>query len=144
MAILNKHHERPKRLYTNRDGFVALVSVLVLGAVGLDLAVSLLMLGLDTGRTALTYSQAVQASGLASACADAGLSQLKAAVACEADGNLQVGSGSCDFTAAVAGGYACQLTATGTVQNVVRHVQVNLSQVDPSLTVASWRPINHD
>lgn len=142
--MLNKPHAHPKRLYTNRDGFVALVSVLVLGAVGLDLAVSLLMLGLDTGRTALAYTQAVQASGLASACADAGLSELKAAVACEADGNLQFGSGTCEFTAAVGGGYACQLTATGTVENVVRHMQVNLSQVDPSLTVANWRQINND
>jgi len=61
----------------NKKGYVVLLSILIVGAVGMAVTVSLLLLGLGSSRTSFAYEQSGYAKSLASACAEEALQQVR-------------------------------------------------------------------
>jgi prepilin-type N-terminal cleavage/methylation domain-containing protein len=61
----------------NSTGYVALITVLVLGAVGAAVAATLVLLGLSSSRTSFALEQSNQAKALANACAEEALQQIR-------------------------------------------------------------------
>jgi hypothetical protein len=127
-------------MHKHPDGFVTLISVLILGAVGLAVAVSLMLLGVDSSRTSLSLEQSLQARGLADACVETALQQIRTNNAFTGTANLTFGAGTCTYTVTNTGGTTRSITTSGTVDTIVRRVSVSLSAVAP-VTISLWQEV---
>lgn len=127
----------PKRV----KGYITLLSVLVVGAVGVSLTVSLLLLGLGSSRTSFAVEQSNQAKGLANACAEEALERIREATSFTGSGNLSLGSGSCTYSVTNQGGQNRTVTTTGTVGTLVRKVSILVSAITPAILISSWQEV---
>ena len=123
----------------NTQGFAILFSVLIVGAVGLFVASSLLLLGVDTHRTSFSVIQSSQALGLADACAEEALEQIFENNAYTEPGNLTLSTGSCSYTVTNTGGSTRSITTTGTVGTIVRKTTLTVTSILPTITVSTWQ-----
>lgn len=122
-------------------GYIALITVLVTGAIGAAIAVSLLLLGLGSSRTSFSLEQSNQAKALANACAEEALQQIRDSVPFEGTGSLTLGQGTCSYTVTKLTGQNRTIIATGTVGIVVRKVSIALDQITPSINITSWQEV---
>ena len=122
-------------------GFITLVTVLVVGVVGLSIATSVILLGVGISKTGIAVQASHQARALAVACGEEALQQIRNSTDFSGSGNLSLGQGSCSYTVAVGSGEARTITATGTVSTVVRKVNIIISQINPTITVSSWQEV---
>ena len=123
------------------NGFIALMSVLVMGAVGVSLMVSVLLLGLGSSRTGFAVEQSGQARALANACAEEGLEQIREVTAFTGSGGLSLGHGNCTYTVSNTGGENRTVTTIGTVGSVVRKISISVTAINPLIIIASWREV---
>lgn len=122
-----------------RAGYVTLLAVLIMGAASLIIGVTLLIGGVDSQRSALAAQQSAQARGLADACAEEALQRIHENTSFTGSDGLTEGQGACTFTVADAGGGARTVTAAGTVENVVRKIEVHATIGVSSISIISWQ-----
>lgn len=131
-------------LYDNHNmnkGFITLISVLIVGAIGTAIAVSLILLGLSSSRTSFAIEQSNQAKALANSCAEEALQQIRDSTPYTGSGNLSFGQGTCSYTVTSQGGQNRTITASGTVGTIVRKVQVVINTITPLIGVVSWQEL---
>lgn len=128
---------RTKKRYNNK-GYITLVSVLVVGAVGVAIATSLILLGLGSTRSSFANEQSEQAKALANACAEEGLQQIHDAASYTGTGNLTFGQGTCTYTVTSQGGQNRTIAASGSVGTIIRKVNVIINTISPAIQVVSW------
>ena len=128
-------------LHHYAKGFATLVSVLLVGVLGLAISVSLLLLGLNSSRTSFAREQSYQSKALADACAEEALQQIRDATSFTGSGALTVGQGSCSYTVTSQGGSNRTMTAVGTVASMTRRVRVVIDQTNPVINVTSWQEV---
>ena len=132
-----------KKWYNNNGGYITLVSVLVVGAVGVAIATSLILLGVGSSRTSFAIEQSNQAKGLANACAEEALEQIRDSTPFTGTDNLTLGQGTCSYTVTSQGGQNRTITASGTVSTVVRKVKIIINTINPTITVTSWQELDN-
>mgnify|MGYP001563863367 FL=1 len=120
-------------------GFITLISVLVVGAVGVAITLSMILLGLGSSRTSFALEQSNQAKALANACAEEAMQQIRDSTPFTGSGNLTLGQGTCSYTVTNTGGQNRTITSTGTVGTIVRKSTVIINQINPSILVTSWQ-----
>ena len=125
----------------NRDGYATLMSVLVVGAIGIAITTSLLLLGIGSLRTSFSEDQSGQARAFANACAEEGLRQIRHTAAFTGTGNLSLGQGTCSYTVTSQGGENRTVTASGLVGTVTRKVKAIINAINPSLQTVSWQEV---
>jgi type II secretory pathway component PulK len=124
-----------------QEGYVALISVLIVGAAALAIALALLTTGLDMQRSALVSQQSTQARGLADACIEEALQQIYTTASFTGTSNISQGQGSCSYTVTNSGGSNRVVDATGTVSGVVRKVKVYVTITSSSISITSWQEV---
>lgn len=124
-----------------QSGYITLLSILVVGAVGVSISVSLLLLGLGNSRTGLSLQQMYQAKALADACAEEALIEVQSSVSFAGSGSLAIGRGTCSYSVTNQGGQNRTVTAMGTIGTIVRKTEVVLSKITPNIAVASWQEV---
>ncbi|MBP9864404.1 hypothetical protein KBC54_03075 [Patescibacteria group bacterium] len=122
-------------------GYIALMSVLIVGAVSTAIASTLIILGVGFSRSSFVFQQSAQAMALAQACAEEGLQQIRDNTAYTGTGTLTLGAGSCSYTVANTGGTTRTVVTSGTVGTVVRKVSVAISGYSPRIVVTSWQEV---
>jgi len=122
-------------------GYITLISVLVIGAVGLAITISLILLGLGSSRTSFALEQSNQAKALTNACAEEAMQQIRDSMSFTGNGNLSLGQGTCNYTVTSQGGQNRTITALGTVGTIVRKVKIIISKINPTITVTSWQEV---
>lgn len=128
-------------LHRFAKGFTTLVSVLLVGVLGLAISVSLLLLGLASSRTSFAQEQSYQAKALADACAEEALQQIHDSTPFTGSGSLTLGQGSCTYTVTSQGGSNRTITAVGTVSSMTRRVRVIIDSINPAINVTSWQEV---
>jgi hypothetical protein len=108
---------------TRKKGYVTLISVLIVGAVGIAIAVSLILLGLGSSRNSLVLQQSIQAKALANSCAEEALQILVDSPSFSGNGTLTIDNNACSYTV-TPGGFDTTVTASGTVGAIVRKINV--------------------
>jgi hypothetical protein len=149
MNILNKtlNDAFPKKLKsyklqaTSCRGFITLVSVLVIGAVGVAITASIILLGLGSSRTSFAVEQSSQAKALTNACAEEALQQIRDLTSFTGSGNLILGQGTCSYTVTSQGGQNRTIIASGTVGTIVRKTTVIIDKINPTIQVVSWQEV---
>lgn len=122
-------------------GFVTLISVLAVGAVGIAIAVSLLLLGVGNSRTSFAYEQSNQAKALANACAEEALQQIRNSTPFTGSDSLSLGQGACSYTVTSQGGQNRTISTTGDVGTIVRKVKIVIDTINPIIQVVSWQEV---
>jgi hypothetical protein len=127
-------------LRTAQGGFMVLLAVLVVGAVALAVALSLLRGGADIQRSTLATQQAAQARQLADACAEEALAQIQSLSTFTGTATVTLGAGSCTYTVTSPGGTTRTITTSGTVNGNVRKLQLSAT-IGTSISVTSWQDV---
>jgi len=122
----------------SEHGYIALITVLIIGAVSTAIATGLLLLGADAQRGSVTGQGSIQARGLAMACTDEALQQLHNNTFYIGSGNLTLGQGTCSYSVTNNSGNRL-ITVSGTVNGVVRRVQVYVTIGSSSISITSWQ-----
>ncbi len=127
-----KHQSRQR-------GYVVLISVLVISVVGLAVASTLMTLGISSAQTSLSGQQSAEARGLADACAEYALNQLRMDSGYAGGETLQLGQGTCDILPIQGSGNEDRvIQTTGTVDRTVRKVEAHIAQLLPVTQLDSW------
>jgi len=124
-----------------RDGYIALITVIVVGAVGVAVGVSLLLLGLSSSRTGFAVEQSAKARSLANACAENALQLIHDSVPYTGTANLSLDDGTCSSTVTAGVGQNRTIVVTGTVGTVIRKINISVTQITPTISVSSWLEI---
>jgi hypothetical protein len=136
---MNRLCRSPNQRHKAQRGFTTLVSVLILTAIGVVAAQTLLLLGLASSRSSLELEQSNQAKAFANACSEQALQLIRNSPAIPAPLNLTLGFGTC--TATVSGnGQQRTINATGTVKTITRKVTVQVSRRVP-IAISSWQEV---
>jgi hypothetical protein len=122
-------------------GYIALMAILIVGAVALSVGLALLTTGTDSQRSALVSQRSTQARSLANACAEEALQQIYALASFTGTNNLTLGQGSCTYTVTNTGGNNRLIDTVGTVDDVVRKVKVYVTITSSSLSITSWQEV---
>jgi hypothetical protein len=125
----------------NPRGYVALLAVLVVGAIGIAVVTSVLLLGLGASRTSAAVERSDQAKGLANACAEEGLREIRASFSFTGGAGLSFGNGSCTYTVTSGTGPRRTVQATGTAGTVIRKVEVEVRRQNPLIVIDSWQEV---
>lgn len=120
-------------------GFIALISVLVVGAIVIAIALSLLLLGIGNSRTSFAIEQSYQAKSLANACVEEALQKIRDSTPFTGGGNLAFGRGACAYTVTSQGAQNRTIIASGAVGTIIRKVKVIINKINPDIIVVSWQ-----
>lgn len=135
---MSKHS--PHRLHCAK-GFVSLLAVIIVGAIGLSIAVALLLNGVNALRFSFSGEQSAQARALADACAEHALGIIRGQTSYTGNGSLSLGNGICTYTVSSQGAQNRTITATGTVGTLVRKVRITLDKITPDIELTSWQEV---
>lgn len=136
--------KKSKKCYnTQQSGYITLVSVLVVGAVGMAIAVSLILLGLGSSRTSFALEQSNQAKALTNACAEEALQQVRDSTSFTGTDNLTLGQGTCTYTVTHNGGQNRTIISSGTVGTIIRKVEVIIDTINPQINITSWQEVGN-
>ena len=124
-----------------KKGYVLLISVLIIGAVSSAIAVAMLNLGSGITTSGIYLEKAYQAKGLAEACAEEALQQIRDNTAFASSGSLALGNGSCTYLVTNLGSENRQINTTGTIDIVFSKIQININQINPKIIVSNWQEI---
>ena len=137
-----KNNHSLKRIYTTEDGYIALISVLILSAAGLAMVTTALLLSSDTLRVDLAVQQAAEARALAQACAEQSLQLMKDVLSCQdSNGQLTDSVGTCTYVSTGQGTSTCSVLATGSVGQAVSSLEVTVLQTETGLQLQSWTEV---
>lgn len=124
------------------SAYITLMSVLVVGAVGGAIAVSLMLLGFGSSRTSFAAEQSIQAQALANACLEEALQRVRESTSFTGNGDLTLGSGSCAFSVTSQGPENRTLEISGTIGTIIQRTVVTIEEIDPRIIVTSWQEVS--
>lgn len=123
-------------------GFVALINVLLLGAIGTLFVTSFLLLGVDFSRTGAALVRSTQAKALANACAEEALQKLRESVYYAGSEQLAFTTGSCTIEPIQGvGNLNRTVQVTAAVTNVKRKIKIVVAAIHPTIQITSWQEV---
>lgn len=123
------------------DGYIILISVLIVGAIGIAIAVSLLLLGVGSSRTSFVIEQSNQTKALTNACTEEALQQIRNQTSFEGSANLLIGQGNCSYTVTKQTGQNRIITSSSTVGMIIRKTKIIIDKITPTINIVSWQEV---
>lgn len=118
-----------------------LITVLVIGAIGVAIAVSVIWLGLGGSKSSFALEESNQAKALANACSEEALQQIRDSTPFTGTGSLTLGQGTCSYTVTSQGGQNRTVTSSGVIGSITRKVKIILDKITPSINITSWQEV---
>ncbi len=126
----------------NQPGYIALLSTLIMGAVGLAIALSLLWLGVGSAKAAQTNNSADQAKAMADYCVEMALLNVHTNLNYYGGDTITNLGDSCVIvTVSGKGNRSRVIEATGTSGAITRKVKVQIDRVRPQIKLISWQEV---
>lgn len=125
----------------NQQGYVIIISVLIVGTVGLVITVVLALLSNDFYRTSFSLEQSNQSKALSNSCVETALQVVRNDNYYFGTDTVSLGQGTCDYLVIDTGGETREIQSTGTVGNIVRKVRVTVSEINPEILINSWQEV---
>ncbi len=125
----------------NTKGYITLLSVLIVGAVGTAIAVSLLLLGVGASRTSFALEQSHQVKALTNACVEEALEVIRETNLFSGTTTLVIGAGSCSFGISLGAGEIRRVFASSTIGTITRKASTTVSAINPVIVVVGWQEI---
>ncbi|MFC1802139.1 hypothetical protein ACFLY7_01735 [Patescibacteria group bacterium] len=124
------------------SGFVGLISVLVVGALILTIAIGSSLRSIGETNMAFGEQEGNRALAMAEMCAEYGLMRLESLFNYSGNESLNVDGETCYIgTVTGSGNFNRSLTASSTVSNYVKTVEVVVYRISPNMEITSWQDI---
>jgi len=120
-------------------GYITLVSVLVMGAIGVAITVSIILLGVGSSQTSFVDERSNQAKGLVNACVEEALQQIHDSISFTGSGTFMFGQGTCGYMVTNGGGSNRTIVSSSTIGVMIRKVTVQINQLNPTIHISSWQ-----
>lgn len=125
-----------------KRGYIALISILILGFVGLTIVVSYMLIGLNSSEMSLETIQGSKARALANACGEIALRNLKQDINYTGDETLFLGEGFCEIKPVIINGSTRIFEVEGTVDNSLRRIRIELNEISPNVLESLWEEVD--
>lgn len=126
----------------NQQGFIALISVLIIGAVVLVISIGLSLRSVGETNMALSEQESHRALALANLCAEQALMKLESVLNYAGNESIIVGSESCTIRPVTGSGNLNRTVETqSTVSGYTKKVRVVVSRISPTIQITSWGEI---
>jgi len=126
----------------NQEGFIALISILIIGAVVLVISIGLSLRSIGETDMSLGEQESHRALALANLCAEQALMKFESTLNYSGSESIIIGNESCDILAVSGSGNLNRTIQTqSTVSNYTRKVQVVVSQISPTMQLTSWEEV---
>lgn len=139
--IIPKHSMVQQACVKNKNGFITLISVLIIGAIGATAAVSLINIGISSSQTVSALERANQAKSIANACAEEALQQIRDSTVFSGSGSLSLSKGTCSYEVINNGGQNRQIDVSASVGAAIRSIEINVDQINPQINIVSWQEL---
>jgi len=123
-----------------RNGFITLMSVIVMVAVASALAISVILLGTDSLRMSGVVNDEKEAMAIADACAEEALGQIRAHDLV-GTANLSVATGTCTYPITAGAGEARTVEVTAAAAGITRKIRITIDAIDPALHITAWEDV---
>jgi hypothetical protein len=141
MSITQQKNKSIGMSLSNTNGFLVMLSILIVSAVGVSIATSLLLLGTSGSRTSFANEQSSQARALADTCAEEALERIRKDSTYTGTVTITLGQGTCTYAVTNTGGENRTINASSTVDSLTRKVRVLLDDVTPQINATSWQEV---
>ncbi len=122
-----------------QKGFAMLIAVLALATVGVAISTTLLLLSISAAQASLAVQESAEAKTLANSCAELALQKLVATRTYIGTSGTTLMQGTCAYTISQLNLSDDTISATGTVNQTFRKVQVVVAT--SSLTIITWQEV---
>ena len=126
----------------NKEGYVALVTMLIVSAIAVSLSITSLTIGLSSSRSSFSLEQSLQAYALSKSCLEEALKEMVDNNAFTGGTTIFLGQGSCTYLVINDGGDNRTIEATGSVSSSVRRLQVTTDAFTPSINITSFEEVS--
>lgn len=126
----------------NPKGYVALISVLVVGGIGISLLTYLLILGPGILKNSNYIYDYQQAKFLADSCAEEALLQIREATDYAGGETINFSLGSCNYTVTKLTGQNREISAEGVFNEVTRRISIVIDKINPEINVVFWKEVS--
>ncbi len=130
-----------QRLTRSPRGYVALFSVIVLGAIGTAIMVSVIASGVSSSQTDFSLQQSGMARMMASSCAEEALQVVLETGTTSKTANLSIASGTCSYIISPQAGQSLEIRATGGIGTVISKIKILVATTTPALILSSWEEV---
>lgn len=125
-----------------KSGYVALMAVLIIGAVVLNISLSSVIISITNNMNGLSYQNLVQATALSHACGEKTLMDLKENLDYQGNETVNLGNGTCEILPVEnLGEQARIIKVTGRVNNSIRKTKIEISNINPTTVIDSWQEV---
>lgn len=132
----------PMNIRSTHQGYVFLVTVLIVGVIATVTATSLMLLGWAAEQNGQLVAQSAQAFENAQTCVERTLKNLRYDLAYSGSGTTTLTNGTCTIrTVAGQGNDNRAICSEGVFGQNTRRLEVSISRVYPSVVVQSWREV---
>ena len=124
----------------DQKGFVALITILVIGTVGAVIATSAVLLGLSSSQSSYSLEKSAQTRSFANACVEDALEKIKDSDFIGSD-NIVFTDGDCSYTVTDLAGEIRRIESTGSLDETIRKIKVEIDQINPSINISLWQEV---
>jgi hypothetical protein len=128
---------------SDEQGYVLILSVLLVSAISLSIALSQLLLGSASSKALTSSEKATSAFFLASACAELGLERIAEDHLFVGSSSISIDNGICSYTITSGAGENRTLQSVGTKGNVVKKILIQITSITPLIQVGSWKEVDN-
>jgi hypothetical protein len=124
-----------------KKGYIALISVILMSALGLGIMLSVVATGVDASKTDFSLQQSGAARSIASSCAEEALQRIVETGTTSSNGNLSIASGTCTYLITSTAGQNITIQSTGILGTVTSKIKVVLATTSPAVSLSSWEEV---
>lgn len=138
-----EHSKIETQNFSDRPGYILLVSVLIVGAVMSATAFTLMLLGLGAELSGAAIADSAQAYENAQSCAEHALLSLRSDLAYDGGDTVDMPNGDCVIEAVGGGGnFDRTICVEGTMARSVRRMEIVVHRVLPETAIRSWEEVS--
>lgn len=124
-----------------KQGFVALISVIVVGAIIVSIAVYMVFINLNASLSGVVVRESDQARSLAQSCSEYALQELVDNNNFLGGDSLSFVEGTCTYLVTENLSGNILVNSTGQVNNIIRKEQVIITSFNPKAEILSWQEV---
>ncbi len=123
------------------QGYIALISVLIINAVIGLIAVNTNILSMGESSMGLSKEQSSRAYYLANACGEEALENIKESISYGGKGSLSYEHGECEYNIIKEGGEKRTIEVVAEAPPITRKIRIALDRVEPTINIISWEDV---
>jgi len=125
-----------------KNGYIALVSLLIISSITLFIAVNANLFGISESRMALDRANSSKAFYLANLCAEEALIKLKDDSNYSGNETINTSRGNCEILLIEGSGETNRtVKTTGNFDNKTRKIKIEISRINPLMEISSWEEV---